>query len=92
MSKCKRCGRATTWMQVMGLKPFRVQPGGVYIRTTTIGAEIINIVTPRGEIFEGTPVDKSEGEQLKQSGQWVRRGFILHNSICKQKEQKGALL
>ncbi len=84
MSRCKRCGGVTAWIQVPGLRPFQVQSGAVHICTLTVGAEVINIVTPRGEIFEGTPVSKDEAEQLSQSGQWVRRGFILHNSVCKK--------
>lgn len=84
MARCKRCGGQTAWIQVPGLRPFQVQSGAVHIRTTTVGAEVVNIVTPRGEMFEGTPVSKSEAEQLSQSEQWVRRGFILHNSVCKK--------
>ena len=76
----------------MGLKPFYVHPGAVEVRTATIGADIINIVTPRGEIFEGKPIDnRQKAEQLNTSGQWVRSGFILHNSVCNKKEQKGVL-
>ena len=81
MFRCPRCGATTAWIEIMGLKPFHIRPGAVEVRTATIGADIINIVTPRSEIFEGTPVDKSEAEQLRQSGQRVRSGFILHNSV-----------
>ena len=75
-------------------KPFDVHPGavGVYPHSHHRRRPIVNIVTPRGEIFEGTPTDnKKEAEQLRQSGQWVRSGFILHNSVCNKKEQKGVL-